>query len=231
MSSSGREQFNMGGGVKTLGPVLDPNNFGSVGNSGRGVSAQAVMLVLVVAVSGGLLFAMRTIGKKSSIDFSAASYEDFQPDSKLQSDYERVMASLTSVQDPLDVALADLSRSPFAFRAADAPIPTPDNPRPLATPQGESPEQAATRRSAARKAALAAELTKLTLHSVLGGKRPIARINDETLTVGDMVADQFLVVSIDGRSVTLSADGQNYVISMDQTGQMNPGAQPAGRKR
>lgn len=225
MSSTSSDSFNMGGGVKTLGPALDPSAFAAA-NTGRGVSAQAIMLVLVVAVSGGLLFAMRTIGKKSAIDFSAASYEDFQPDSKLQADYERVMASLTSVHDPLDVALADLSRSPFAFRQSELPVPTPDNPRPVASPQGETPEQMAARLAAQNKALIAAEFAKLTLHSVLGGKRPIARINDETVTVGDMVADLFQVAAIDGRSVILTARGQNYTLTMDQA----IGAQ-GGKKR
>jgi hypothetical protein len=109
-----------------------------------------------------------------------------------------------------------------------------DNPESLErakTLAGESPEEAARRTSAARKTALLNEAGKLVLHSVMGGKLPLARINDETVTVGDTVAEYFTVAEIEGRNVTITADGEAFTLSM-QAGNVPPaGNSPAPKRR
>jgi hypothetical protein len=83
--------------------------------------------------------------------------------------------------------------------------------------------------AAARKTALLNEAGKLVLHSVMGGKRPLARIDDETVTVGDTVAEYFTVTEISGRSVTITADGESFTLTM-QAGNMPP-AGGSGKRR
>lgn len=180
---------------------------------------QGIMIALLVGVSGALLFAMNKIVKKTAIDFDGAAFESFTPDAKLQQEYEEVMASLRSAQTPVQLALLDLPRGPFVQRYVVKPAQqTASTPQttiaPVAAAPGESEAQRTARLIKQRQQQVLAELSKLTLHSVMGGRRPIAKINEELVTVGDMVADQFTVVSIEGRSVTLQAYDANYVLEM-----------------
>lgn len=188
---------------------------------------QPLVIGLTVIVSAVALMGMRQIGMRSAIAFEADQSEfDFQGDAQLQTRYERLMADLGNAKDPLDVALADFGNSPFAMREAIVPLQQAVNAAPLA---GESPEAAAARVAAARKNALLNEAGKLVLHSVMGGKRPLARINEETVTVGDTVAEYFTVTEISGRSVTITAEGESFTLSM-QAGNMPP-AGGAGKRR
>jgi hypothetical protein len=188
---------------------------------------QPLVIGLTVIVSAVALMGMRQIGMRSAIAFESDQSEfDFQGDAQLQTRYERLMADLCNAKDPLDVALADFGNSPFAMREAIVPLQQAVNTAPLA---GESPEAAAARVAAARKTALLNEAGKLVLHSVMGGKRPLARIDDETVTVGDTVAEYFTVTEISGRSVTITADGESFTLTM-QAGNMPP-AGGSGKRR
>ncbi len=188
---------------------------------------QPLVIGLTVIVSAVALMGMRQIGMRSAIAFETDQSEfDFQGDAQLQTRYERLMADLGNAKDPLDVALADFGNSPFAMREAIAPLQQASNPTPVA---GETPEAAAARGAAARKTALLNEASKLVLHSVMGGKRPLARINEETVTVGDTVAEYFTVTEISGRSVTITADGESFTLNM-QAGSMPP-AGTSGKRR
>lgn len=189
---------------------------------------QPLVIGLTVIVSAVALMGMRQIGMRSAIAFEGEqSGFDFQGDAQLQTRYERLMADLGNAKDPLDVALSDFGNSPFAMREAIAPLQQAVAAKPMA---GESPEEAARRSSAARKTALLNEAGKLTLHSVMGGKRPLARINEETVTVGDTIAEYFTVTEIEGRSVTITADGESFTLTM-QAGNAPPASGQSTPKR
>lgn len=188
---------------------------------------QPLVIGLTVIVSAVALMGMRQIGMRSAIAFESDQSEfDFQGDAQLQTRYERLMADLGNAKDPLDVALADFGNSPFAMREAIVPLQQAVNTAPLA---GESPEAAAARVASARKTALLNEAGKLVLHSVMGGKRPLARINEETVTVGDVVAEYFTVTEISGRSVTITAEGESFTLNM-QAGNMPPAGGSSKRR-
>ena len=216
--------------------AMDNNNagksdveLGSYAMPRKWTPRQPLVIGLTVIVSAIALMGTRQIGMRSAIAFEGEqSTFDFQGDAQLQTRYERLMADLGSAKDPLDVAFADFGNSPFAMREAIAPLQQAVVAKTLA---GESPEEAARRTSAARKTALLNEAGKLVLHSVMGGKLPLARINDETVTVGDTVAEYFTVAEIEGRNVTITADGEAFTLSM-QAGNVPPaGNSPAPKRR
>jgi hypothetical protein len=57
-------------------------------------------------------------------------------------------------------------------------------------------------------------LEGVVLHGVMAGRIPLARVNGETVQVGDRVAEFFTVAAIHGRSIDLEADGQVYSVEM-----------------
>lgn len=59
-------------------------------------------------------------------------------------------------------------------------------------------------------------MSQLKLHSVVGGRVPVARLGDQTVKVGDVVLELFTVTAIGGRSVALTVDGETYNLVMDE---------------
>ena len=55
----------------------------------------------------------------------------------------------------------------------------------------------------------------LKIQSIMGGRVPLAKISNETYTVGDIVAELFKIVAIEGRTVTLvTADGEEFQLTL-----------------
>ncbi len=203
-------------------PTPDLEAFGKTRKKGL---SQSVVLALVLGVSAASLFGMRHLGSRSGMDMTikgdtpqvrAAAATGIN-DAK----YERIMADLQRIQQPLDLALVDFKKSPFMRppkrRLAEDPH-APDAPD----------VDAATER---RLSALNATFDKLALQSVLGGSTPVARINTKMFRVGDVVEDTFTITKIDGRSVELTADGLNFVLNMEAHSKKNAAPKSTGGRR
>ncbi len=185
----------------------------------RWTPTQPVVLALVTIVSVAMLYAMRSIGVRSGLDFKATSVDySHETNTEQAVKFERVMQDLARVQNPLDVKMSSIGKDPFTRMkdkrevvvADDGPaIPT------IGLTEEENEEIRLQRQRAMEKVEILSKLGKLELHSVIGGSRPLARINKGTYQLGDLVEDTFTVVAIDGRSVVLSAKGENYTITMD----------------
>lgn len=181
------------------------------------VPTQTLILLLVLTVSAGSLAWMRREGTRVGVTFAELKVDYREPDAEKAKTYERIMADLARVQTPLDVALTDLGKSPFMIEAPHAAIT--DNGLPVAS--GPSPEERAAAEAAAKAEARRQELINalqmMKLHSVMSGAIPLARIDDQTVRVGDTIGD-FQVTGIDGRVVTLEADGHTFTLSMENAG-------------
>ena len=177
-------------------------------------SRQYLIVGFVLAVSAGLLWFMRGQG----IGLDHASGKDvkieYEVDEKAANDdikrQREVMFNLELSEDPVQIPADEITKNPFAMStltgedeeeqviAAAAPE----------KPKGPTPEEI-------RQNQLDRLAASLELNTVLKGRVSLARINGKTYRIGDAVESEFILLSIEDRSVTLGADGVTYIIELD----------------
>lgn len=179
------------------------------------VNSQAVVLVIVLGVSAAALASMRHIGMKSGMTLNAGANASAMQPTVVQDDpekvarYDRIMKDLQQLQQPLDIALGDLSRIPDLI-PTDRKVEQPQPGNALAAPVANDPD----RENARRLADVRAKASQLKLQSCMGGKVPLARIDGKFYRIGDLVNEQFIVKTIEHRSVTVEASGEQFVLEM-----------------
>lgn len=189
----------------------------------RKIPTQTLLLGLVLAVSGASLFWMRHEGLKSGVDFKPINTDYKEADAEKARTYDRIMADLARIQEPLDVALGEFGKSPFmldtgATKITESGQPVVDD---AARMQAE-----AEARIKARREELVMMAGGLQLNSVMGGATPMARIDGEFVRVGDIVHETFKVTEIDGLTVTVTAEGQTFKLTMEPKGNQAPRKAP-----
>ncbi len=205
------------------------------GASGRGLPSQVVVAGLLFVLSAGVLMGMRAYGTRSGVNFEQVSAEStYKDDADKTAAYDRIMADLARVNKPLDVPLDDSGHSPFMARISQKTVPatqvTMSQPKHVApVPVNEGPEEKADRMRSARKAELVNEVSRLELHTVMGGRVPLARIDEETVGINGTVGP-FTVVAIEGRSVTLEAEGMRFNLTMQTFGEQQHQKKPSGKR-
>ncbi|GJQ28849.1 MAG: hypothetical protein HBSAPP03_07330 [Phycisphaerae bacterium] len=216
MSGPESKQLSMPGAAEpTPFAGLSPEDLaGKRKNRGGRTSTQLVILLLVLTVSAVSLWWMRREGTRVGVTFTELKVDYSEPDAEKARTYARIMADLSRIQTPLDVALGEFGKSPFMLdsgRAVVTPGPTglttPVNPEELAARQ-------AAERAEARRQELETALGNIRLQSVMDGRVPLARIDDRTVRVGDTVGEFFEVVAIEGRGVMVKADGQEFMLTI-----------------
>jgi hypothetical protein len=178
------------------------------------VSGQTLVLVLILGVSAAALFTMRQMSRRSGIRMETinVSYTPDENSRRRAVDQARIVQFLVESGTPVQVPRESLDKNPFYLGVSAAALPIGVDPAEIeAHRRAEQARQAAL----AREQEIRSRLGTLILHSVLGGRTPIARINDATVRVGDTVAELFTVVAIEGRTVTLECDGQRYTLDLD----------------
>ncbi|MCX5690677.1 MAG: hypothetical protein NTV94_13005 [Planctomycetota bacterium] len=200
------------------------------------VSQQTIVLMVVLSVSASAIFGMRTLGMKAGIAMGSDVVEYTPPEIDRNSTYDRILADLARIQNPLDVALGEFGKSPFMLQqtAIAAPV------DPVAAGEDTAEQRAAADKQAkleARRKELTDQLAAMKVQSIMGGKAPLVRISGEMYRVGDTVAEDFMITSIEDRTVTLKADGQKFTLTLDllQTGTKTGPARigkgsPSGKK-
>jgi len=176
---------------------------------------QSLIVLALVAISGGMLYGMRTYGMRSGITFKEVKI-DFTADASTAkaANYQRIMTDLERAGKPVQIPGERLRKNPFMLGAAPAPTDPGVDQNELAAKQREELARVQRERHAAD---VATALSTLQLHSVMAGRVPVARVNDQTVKVGDKLAEFFTVLSIAGRELELESEGQTYVLSMDDT--------------
>jgi hypothetical protein len=152
------------------------------------VSQQTIVLMVVLSVSASAIFGMRTLGVRAGIAMGSDVVEYTPPEIDRNSTYDRILADLARIQNPLDVALGEFGKSPFMLQqtAVAAPV------DPVAAGEDNAEQRAAAERQArieARRKELTDQLAAMKVQSIMGGKAPLARISGEMYRVGDTVAD------------------------------------------
>lgn len=180
----------------------------------RRVQQQTVVLLILLCVSAGAIFGMRKLGMRAGIAFGDQGVIDYTPpDSEKARTYERIMGDLQRIQTPLDVALGEFGKSPFMLQQ---PVRTVSAPAPAEDAAARAAAEA-SRRAAQRLADLRQKAGALRLHGVVAGSQPLARIDGGTFRIGDRVAGDFTITGIEGRAITMTADGHQFIVSLEQT--------------
>lgn len=183
-------------------------------NKGHTLPAQLLVFGIVLCVSAVSLWWMRREGTKAGVIFDLTKVEYSEPDAEKARTYARIMTDLARIQTPLDVALGEFGKSPFMLDSGGTAV-SDANPIPAGPSPQELAEIEARERAEARKQELLTAAGALRLQSVIEGRRPLARIDEHTVAVGDTIGEFFTVTAIDGRSVTIAADGQTFTLSME----------------
>ncbi|RMD63467.1 MAG: hypothetical protein D6824_05285 [Planctomycetota bacterium] len=170
----------------------------------------ALIMVVVALVAAGALLVMRSLGLGVKLDFVDVKLDyPVSEDESLISKHEKILQDLDMGVADVQVPLQAVQKNPFEILSDRAADPTPA--------ELESPSARLRRELAARKRKVEEAFSKLRLQSVLSGSVPVARVNNQTVRVGDTVDDAFVVRAIDGRSVTLESielPGATYTLSI-----------------
>lgn len=169
-----------------------------------------LVLGLVVAAAGGVLFGMRQLGMGPKLSLAEIKI-DYPLDSdslSASADHERILEDLRTGGNVQRVPLAMVQTNPFAWRALA--------PKEPAEKQQESLEDLSRRQAEERRKKVGDAAAKLVLNSVMGGRTPMARVDGQLVRVGDKVGEYFEVTAISGRSVDLTCEGQTFSISMGE---------------
>jgi hypothetical protein len=177
----------------------------------RRMPGQMIVLVLVVGVSAGALYGMRRYGMQSGFNFIPVQTDISTADTQKAQTYERIMADLASVQRPLDVALGDFGKSPFMHEAPTNITPKVENFPPAQSDAERHRQEAYT------------ALKTMHLNGIIGN---IARIDDMTVKAGDKIGDIFEVKSVEGRTVTFEAYGEEFKLEMEVKKPQSPKGSP-----
>jgi hypothetical protein len=167
----------------------------------RRLPTQGLLLLLILSVSAASLYGMRRYGMKAGFSFDTVAVDYQEQDSEKARTYERIMADLGRIQNPLDVTLTDFGNSPFMRASAENHI-TPNAP---ALQPGMSDVER-------RRAEAVDRLKRLKLRGIIGN---IARIDESTVRVGDTVDGLFTVTAIDGRTVSFEAYGETFTLTLE----------------
>ncbi len=179
----------------------------------RRVRSQPVILMIVVGVSAAAIFGMRQYVLRTGIVLAEVNIDYKAEDAEKARTYERIMGDLQRAQTPLDIALKDFGQSPFMLDMGETKVDAPAIDSALT--EAQRAEAEAKLRAQQREEELNSMVNAMTLHSIVGGRTPLARINEDTVSVGSVVQDTFKVVEIDGRSVVLEADGKRFTLTME----------------
>lgn len=167
------------------------------------------VLLFVLVVAGATLFGMRSLGRAGSIaliDIKIDYPLDATSNASLK-DQQLVLQDLRSSGQLKQVPLEEVQMNPFEWKGLG-----PDT-RASARSSSMDPAEAERRAREARQKQIEVALSRLRLNSTIGGRVPMASISGEMVKVGSTVGEFFTVEAIDGRSVTLVADGQQYVLT------------------
>jgi hypothetical protein len=180
----------------------------------RRISAQLFVIVLVLVVSAAALYLMRRQGMGAGMTFQQVKIDQELGELARPADpkHTRILADLALSGAPPAVFTEDLDKNPFVLDAA----PSAEDVMPLADPDDEARRLAelTKRNREQRDLAIAQALEGIQLHGVMAGRVPLARVNGETVQVGDRIGEYFTVAAIHGRSIDLEADGRVYAVEM-----------------
>lgn len=179
------------------------------------LSQQSIVTLLVVVAGAGALLAMRKLGlgPQATVASTKVDYElqeGASADSLRQ--YQKMIDRLRLSARPVQVPQDRVVGNPFARQDVATDL-GPSEP----TRGGPTSEELARQAREKRLQDVANELGTLKLQSVMGGRVPLARINDKIHKIGEKIGRNFTLVSVEGRTAVLSAEGLEFELTLGQS--------------
>jgi len=187
-------------------------------------NASVLILIAVVVVAGGALYAMRHIGMTGLPEFDDDVTIDYpleRSDKKFEEDYQTLLANLRSSDEVVQVPLTEVVMNPFTWKgeaeaAAAGPIGTTTNNRELEM----------TRVTDQRTREISFVLGRIKFTGVMGGRVKSATVNGQLVRVGDTVADFLRVAEIGDREIKLIAVPFQHTLSSGEQVTITPDTTP-----
>lgn len=206
---------NRSGSGGSLGVSLEDNVPLDISKMGSGKYSGGLVLVLVVGIAGAALWGMRQMGTSGSKSFANGPEIEYPIDDLVNAsgsnDHSKILDQLEASGEVAHIPLDEVLINPFSWNITEI-ADTTTTTTTKAAPQVDQAEIARIERL--RK--IESEFSILRLNSVMGGSMPVARISGEMVREGDRLGEFFRVKRISQRSVILTVDGLEYLLSMDQ---------------
>lgn len=183
------------------------------GSASSSAGKQYMIVGAVLVLSAGALWFMRGQGVGVDIASGEEVKIEYEVDEKaIVEEEERqreLMQDLALTDNPNQVPVDELQKNPFEMALL-----TQDEDEPE-TAKVEEPVRRGPTAEELRAQELKRAYDNLELNTVLRGRVSLARIGGKTYRVGDVVEKEFLLLSIEDRSVTLGADGKTFTLELD----------------
>lgn len=177
------------------------------------LSVYQMMIGAVVVLSAGSIYGMRAYGMNKGIDFAAT--EIVVPEGGTAADresFEVVLARLDRSDRPVQVPIDRIGKDPFSLgEFAAKRVNNDDNAEELARKRAAEEAQ---RLFEQRQREIEEALGKVFIQSLMGGRSPVASINGELYSAGEMFEDVLKIHRINPSSVTFEVDGELYEIGV-----------------
>jgi hypothetical protein len=186
---------------------------------------QLAVAALLLAGAVACIFAMRQFGLGPSESLAGIDVE-YQPGGTSGPAASQVLRDLERSRKAVQVSADHIKQDPFELVGIGTELEEID-PDALSRAERARREEQTRAALVQRQKTLEDAFSKLHLQSVMQGAVPVARISDQIVKAGMKVGEHFMVSAIEGRQVTLTADGMTFVLEMEQS---DGPARPGGKR-
>lgn len=170
-----------------------------------------MLLCVVIGVSAALLYGMRKLGTAGKLDLVNITI-DYPMDSMNRSgaeNHREIIDELLHGHIVEQVPVDRIQMNPFHWQWM-----APTSGTNTGMTEAERLAAEAKRAAEEKRRRMDSALSSMKLNSVIGGRRPAAYISGERYMIGDVVSEMFTVQSIEGRSVVLVHEDEEFVLTI-----------------
>ncbi len=210
------------------GDSSQPGGMGGMGGAGgliapkkRKVSTQAIALGALLALGGGMIYAMRIlgIGPLTTLAKTVVPDYDLTKPSARAADHQKIIEDLAANHAASQVPVEEVQKNPFKMSDVVSPAAPVAGAKGDPNAAGRAAADRARRDAELKRGKVHGALSQLKVNGIIGGSNPVARVSGEAVRIGDTLAEgMFTVKAIHGRSVELelvNGDGQTFELTMD----------------
>ncbi len=187
------------------------------GHSKPKIPGYLLLMLVLVAAAGVVLFGMRKVGLGPGTllaETTTIDYDPLQQSKAVTPEERKLLSDLGADRSNGQIPPEDIQKNPFELAEA---LKRQEEDKPQEIRRGPDPLELA----AQRKVKVKAFVDRLKINSILGGSRPLARINNEPYRVGDGIPlsvdgtdAELTVAEVHGHTVVLVFENNRYILSM-----------------